>query len=549
MNEKQESMDEEKNDSGINSGSDFHSSSPGSDHSENNPYSSPTANQMARPVHQSPYRSTPPTRMDQYQQYNSPSTHFYHSNHNNLTPLNLKPAISNNDVKTEIDVQQTALTPDVSSAEETTPHTSSLAKNNDHDDPLKELQMSLEKNGMLPRPFSPKFNEYSGEDENKSDNEMNEYDERGLIIPKVNSHGKVKKFKCKQCDFVANIKEDYWKHHAGHIKAEKLLTCPKCPFVTEYKHHLEYHLRNHFGSKPFKCSECNYSCVNKSMLNSHLKSHSSVYQFRCADCNYASKYCHSLKLHLRKYSHKPDMVLNPDGTPNPLPIIDVYGTRRGPKVKGQERNSIDEAAHKSEQPVLPFPLNHFMMNTPQMPLPFAGFPFFTGFPGAVPDPLLLKNLENFVRERQGLLLANANDKESSENMQTEMEVLDLSKPEVPAQKNRRKGHAYKFNPEHGNSSDDEEVTTMFSNVEVVENKEAETCISEESSDYKEEISNNNNKDDYSCQYCQINFGDPVLYTMHMGYHGYKNPFACNMCGEVCKDKVSFFLHIARTSHS
>ena len=27
------------------------------------------------------------------------------------------------------------------------------------------------------------------------------------------------------------------------------------------------------------------------------------------------------------------MVLNQDGTPNPLPIIDVYGTRRGPKKK------------------------------------------------------------------------------------------------------------------------------------------------------------------------------------------------------------------------
>ena len=33
----------------------------------------------------------------------------------------------------------------------------------------------------------------------------------------------------------------------GHIKPEKLLCCPKCIFVTEYKHHLEYHLRNHYG--------------------------------------------------------------------------------------------------------------------------------------------------------------------------------------------------------------------------------------------------------------------------------------------------------------
>ena len=63
------------------------------------------------------------------------------------------------------------------------------------------------------------------------------------------------------------------------------------------------------------------------MLNSHMKSHTNIYQYRCADCTYATKYCHSLKLHLRKYAHKPAMVLNPDGTPNPLPIIDVYGTR------------------------------------------------------------------------------------------------------------------------------------------------------------------------------------------------------------------------------
>ena len=130
-----------------------------------------------------------------------------------------------------------------------------------------------------------------------------------------------------------NWQEDFWNHTRVHIKPEKMLCCPKCNFVTEYKHHLEYHLRNHFGTKPFKCDSCSYTCVNKSMLNSHMKSHTNIYQYRCQDCTYATKYCHSLKLHLRKYGHKPAMVLNPDGTPNPLPIIDVYGTRRGPKLK------------------------------------------------------------------------------------------------------------------------------------------------------------------------------------------------------------------------
>ena len=173
-------------------------------------------------------------------------------------------------------------------------------------------------------------------------------DEQGVRVPRINSQGKVKTFKCKQCEFVAVTKEDFWKHSRQHIKPEKMLTCPKCSFVTEYKHHLEYHLRNHFGAKPHKCPTCNYSCVNKSMLNSHMKSHTTLYQYRCAECNYATKYCHSLKLHLRKYGHKPDMVLNPDGTPNPLPIIDVYGTRRGPKRKPTDTISLDSEISPSK---------------------------------------------------------------------------------------------------------------------------------------------------------------------------------------------------------
>jgi hypothetical protein len=98
------------------------------------------------------------------------------------------------------------------------------------------------------------------------------------------------------------------------MKRERILRCPNCPFVTEYKHHLEYHLRNHAGSKPFQCTKCNYSCVNKSMLNSHMKSHTNIYQYRCADCAFASKYCHSLRLHLEKTSHHAATVLNPDGS-------------------------------------------------------------------------------------------------------------------------------------------------------------------------------------------------------------------------------------------
>lgn len=147
---------------------------------------------------------------------------------------------------------------------------------------------------------------------------------------------KSKSYRCKQCTFVANSKTEFWLHQkSAHIKGDRVLSCPRCSFVTEYKHHLEYHLRNHFGSKPFKCTKCNYSCVNKSMLNSHMKSHSNFYQYRCDDCTYATKYCHSLKMHLRKYGHRPSSVINPDGSATEPGVIDVYGNRRGPRTKKQ----------------------------------------------------------------------------------------------------------------------------------------------------------------------------------------------------------------------
>ncbi|XP_030374463.1 protein hunchback [Scaptodrosophila lebanonensis] len=160
-----------------------------------------------------------------------------------------------------------------------------------------------------------------------------EDDDNTIRMPIYNSHGKMKNYKCKTCGVVAITKVAFWDHTRTHMKPDKILQCSKCPFVTEFKHHLEYHIRKHKNQKPFQCDKCSYTCVNKSMLNSHRKSHSSVYQYRCSDCDYATKYCHSFKLHLRKYNHKPGMVLDEDGTPNPSLVIDVYGTRRGPKNK------------------------------------------------------------------------------------------------------------------------------------------------------------------------------------------------------------------------
>lgn len=494
--------------------------------------------------------------------------------------------------------------------------------------------------------------------------------------------GKSKSFKCKQCNYVTTTKLDFWEHSKGHIKAEKLLTCPKCPFVTEYKHHLEYHLRNHFGSKPFKCSKCSYSCVNKSMLNSHLKSHSNIYQYRCSDCAYATKYCHSLKLHLRKYQHKPAMVLNADGSPNPLPIIDVYGTRRGPKQKISKTEELDEKSMfldikvpAAEKNVPNLPGGVVVPNAPQFSphspssiyslnnndikeetqngistkLYYCSIcEFHTIAPEILSQHMFLhaaetnlvqilktnNNLQDqssmkdyfqnvftqvdqthFVDTRPNSPLSLVSPKMHSPDPKQTASPLDLSKQDncesendtsqegkhneksfskgesdhkYSSTKHRRKGKAYKLERVNDNASrldsspedfyssatDEDSFKIKIPDFRV---KSPETKMDEEKSSIspppkmdetalkrektmrtesrenhqkpQSETQPENGKELHCCGYCDISFKDIIMYTMHMGYHGYQDPFTCNMCGQITADKVSFFLHIARSSHS
>lgn len=410
-------------------------------------------------------------------------------------------------------------------------------------------------------------------------------EEPGLRVPAVNSHGKVKTFKCKQCEYVAVTKLSFWEHSKEHIKPEKMLCCRKCPFVTEYKHHLEYHMRNHLGSKPFQCTQCSYSCVNKSMLNSHLKSHSNVYQYRCADCNYATKYCHSLKLHLRKYQHNPAMVLNMDGTPNPLPIIDVYGTRRGPKQKPISKMFEQQANINNNSPPHPPPPthslfgSHFPVNLPYLPplLPHSFLfppnnnyertsPKLSDMPlekqySSPPPSILHSRLAYNERHsdagptsppaKSPASLPRTPPARSATPIQTN-DALDLTNtktsetgspppnserpaPVTPTTlKNRRKGPAFKLQP----------AALRLQH----ENEKRDVEVSDSESDGSADIPTSTSQN-YQCQYCDITFGDLTMHTIHMGFHGYNDPFMCNKCGERSPDRIAFFIHLGRAQHA
>lgn len=403
-------------------------------------------------------------------------------------------------------------------------------------------------------------------------------------------------FRCRQCGHVAQSKTDFWKHSKVHIKTEKLLSCPKCPFVTEYKHHLEYHLRNHFGSKPFKCPKCNYSCVNKSMLNSHLKSHSNVYQYRCSDCSYATKYCHSLKLHLRKYMHRPAGVLNSDGSPNPFPVLDVYGTRRGPR-KGprflqqgpQLLGHLQELLGPRSQEVVPWKCSVCDFTTAdeqQLSRHVLGHAEGRDFcrlygirsiPTSTQETTVLERplavdvpYVSSTSSQDAPPACEEDHQHPSLNCRSDQKderkgfPLDLSCAPVEPPRHRRKGRAVRLDriyhrlqppSENGDTEaqPEEEKPQVVPPPVVAPRKSSPSLLplrlhDSEPPSEPAVSGGNPSKDTFRCAYCDIAFEHYVMYSVHMGYHGYYDPFTCNMCGQHSEDKLAFFLHIARAAH-
>lgn len=53
---------------------------------------------------------------------------------------------------------------------------------------------------------------------------------------------------------------------------------------------------------------------------------------------------------------------------------------------------------------------------------------------------------------------------------------------------------------------------------------------------------------FHCRHCRILFLDHVMFTIHMGCHGFRQPLECNICGHRCQDRYEFSSHISRGEH-
>nr|XP_057911246.1 zinc finger protein Eos-like isoform X2 [Doryrhamphus excisus] len=53
---------------------------------------------------------------------------------------------------------------------------------------------------------------------------------------------------------------------------------------------------------------------------------------------------------------------------------------------------------------------------------------------------------------------------------------------------------------------------------------------------------------FRCDHCRVLFLDHVMFTIHMGCHGFRQPLECNICGHRSRDRYEFSSHIVRGEH-
>ncbi|XP_009073328.1 PREDICTED: DNA-binding protein Ikaros isoform X4 [Acanthisitta chloris] len=310
------------------------------------------------------------------------------------------------------------------------------------------------------------------------------------------------------------------------------LKCDICGIICIGPNVLMVHKRSHTGERPFQCNQCGASFTQKGNLLRHIKLHSGEKPFKCHLCNYACRRRDALTGHLRTHSGEkclPDLPY--DATTNYEKENEIMQTH---VIDQAINNAISYLGAESLRPLVQTPPGGSEVVPVISPMYQLHKPLgdnqvrsnLTVQDSAVENLLLLSKTKSVSSERDASPSNSCQDSTDTESNNEE-----------------RSGLIYLTNhigPHARNGISIKEENRQYDVLR------AGTDNSQDG--FKVISSNGEQVKVYKCEHCRVLFLDHVMYTIHMGCHGFRDPFECNMCGYHSQDRYEFSSHITRGEH-